>query len=181
MSLKGYIYVVSIQGSCLKLLQVAFASCLPSPSLFVLVRLLPQDDLSLYLYLRIFYCACIFNFLEIYAQVLVCIGSVPAYLIPRGYMHKLCTFSSNLYGIYACMFNSRGYVHKFCTFSFVLYGICAWVFNSQRICTQVLGVLTYREVLGGRSTKENDLLRSVLVTLEGAFLVILNYEEVFGV
>ena len=54
MSLKGYILVVSIWGSCLKLLQVACASCIPSLSLPVLVRLLPCGDLGLYLYLYLF-------------------------------------------------------------------------------------------------------------------------------
>jgi len=38
--------------------------------------------------------------------------------------------------------------------------------------TSGLGVLTYEEVLGERSTRENDLLSSVLVTYGGAFLVI---------
>ena len=52
---------------------------------------------------------------------------------------------------------------------------------SEDMCTSVLGVLTYEEVLGERSTGENDLLRIVLVTREGAFLVISTYEEVFGV
>ena len=42
----------------------------------------------------------------------------------------------------------------------------------EDICTNGLGVLTYKEVLGERSTRENDLLRSVLVTRRGAFLVI---------
>ena len=48
------------------------------------------------------------------------------------------------------------------------------------MCPSDLGVLTYKEVLGERSTGENDLLRSVLVTHEGAFLVVLTYEEVFN-
>jgi len=47
------------------------------------------------------------------------------------------------------------------------------------MCINGLGVLTYKEVLGERPTVENDLLRSVLVTCGGAFLVILTYEEVF--
>ena len=41
----------------------------PSLSLPVLVRLLSRDDLGLYLYLYFFYCACMFNSLEICAQV----------------------------------------------------------------------------------------------------------------
>ena len=120
---------------------MAFASCLPSPSLFVLVRLLPQDDLSLYLYLHIFYCACIFNFLEIYAQVLVCIGSVPAYLIPEdictSYVLFLLTCMgsmlacsiledmciSSVLSLLSCTGSvlgysiPRGYVHNFLVFS----------------------------------------------------------------
>ena len=84
-------------------------------------------------------------------------GSMPAYSIPRGYVHKLCTLS------------------------YEFHGICACIFNSRRICAQALGVLTYGEVLDERSTGENDLLRSVLVTRKGAFLIILTYEEVFGV
>ena len=47
------------------------------------------------------------------------------------------------------------------------------------MCISGLSILTYKEVLGERSTRENDLLRSVLVTYRGAFLVILTYEEVF--
>ena len=46
------------------------------------------------------------------------------------------------------------------------------------MCTSGLGVLTYKEVLGERSIGENDLLRSVLVTHIGAFLVISTYTEV---
>ena len=90
-------------------------------------------------------------------SLLTCIGSMSAYSIPGGYVHKLCTFSSDF------------------------HGICASIFNFRRICAQALGVLTYGEVLGERSTWENDLLRSVLVTREGAFLIILTYREVFGV
>jgi len=57
---------------------------------------------------------------------------------------------------------------------------CACIFNSRRICAQVAFiVLIYKEVLGVRSTGENNLLRSVLVAHEGAFLVILTYEEAF--
>ena len=69
-------------------------------------------------------------------------------------------------------------MHKLCTFSSDFHGICASIFNFRRICAQALGVLTYGEVLGERFTRENDSLRSVLVT-HGAFLVILTYEEVF--
>lgn len=39
--------------------------------------------------------------------------------------------------------------------------------------------VTYKEVLGKRPTEENDLLRSVMVTREGVFLVILTYKKVF--
>ena len=47
------------------------------------------------------------------------------------------------------------------------------------MCTSGINVLNYEEVFGERSTWENDLMRSVLVTHEGAFLVILTYVEVF--
>ena len=40
----------------------------PSPSLLVLVRLLPWVNLGLYLYLYLFYCACMFNSHKICAQ-----------------------------------------------------------------------------------------------------------------
>ena len=64
-------------------------------------------------------------------------------------------------------------------FSSELYGICACDIQfSEDMCTSGLGVLTYKEVLGERSTGENDLLRSVLVTHREAFLVILTYMEV---
>ena len=112
-SLKGYISMVSIQGSCLKLLRVACASCLPSLSLPVLVRLLPRGDLGLYLYLYFFYYACIFNSFWICAHILACIGFVPTYSIPSRYVNNLLFFS------------------------FDWYGICACIFNSQRICAQV--------------------------------------------
>ena len=88
-------------------------------------------------------------------SLLTCMGSVPAYSIPRGYAHNLCTFS------------------------FDFHWICACIFKSRRICAQALGVLTYREVLGKRSTGENDLLRSVLVTHGGAFWVISTYKKAF--
>ena len=41
-----------------------------------------------------------------------------------------------------------------------------------------LVVLAHEEVLGVRSTRENNSLRGVLVAHRGAFLVILTYEEV---
>ena len=75
-------------------------TCLLSPSLPTLMRLLPRGDLGLYLYLYLFSCACIFNSLGIYAQI-------------------LAFFSSDLHGICACIFNSPGgYVHKFCILLF---------------------------------------------------------------
>ena len=43
-------------------------TCLPSPSLLVLVRLLPWVNLGLYLYLYLFYCAFMFNSHKICAQ-----------------------------------------------------------------------------------------------------------------
>ena len=51
----------------------------------------------------------------------------------------------------------------------------------EDMCTSVLGVLTYEEVLGERSTRENDLLWSVLVTRGGAFLVIQSIRKYFMV
>ena len=64
-------------------------------------------------------------------------------------------------------------------FFFDLYGAYACIFNSCRICAHVtLVVLTHKEVLGVRSTGENNLLRNVLVAHGGAFLVILTYKEV---
>ena len=158
MSLKWYMFVVSICSSCLKLLQVACTSCLPSLSLPVMARLLAQGDLGLYLYLYLFYCAYIFNSLEICAQILACIGSVLAYSILEGYVHKFYIF---LFWFiwYLClhiqfledMFTSSIF------FSSDLYGIYACIFNSRRICAQVLyssllhcmgSVLAY-SILGG--------------------------------
>ena len=126
------------------------------------MRLLPQGDNGLYLYIYIFYCACIFNSFEICAQIQACIGSVPVYSIPLGYMHKFCilffwlVWDSCLHiqfledmctscvpslltcigSMPACSISLR-YVHKFCTFSSGFYGIHACIFNSQRICAQV--------------------------------------------
>jgi len=60
-------------------------------------------------------------------------------------------------------------------FSSDWYSIHANIFNSWRIYAQVLSFLTYGEVLGERSTRENYLLMNVLVT-HRAFLVILTYE-----
>jgi len=50
-------------------------------------------------------CACIFNSQRICAQLLTCIGSMPAYSIPVGYVHKICILTC--IGIRACIFNSR--------------------------------------------------------------------------
>ena len=103
-SLKVYISIVSILGSYLKLLQVAFASCLPSLSLLVRVRLLPRVILvfisistsftvSAYSilvgFVRKFCMMCLHvQFLRICAHFLTCIGYVPTYLIPGGYVHN---------------------------------------------------------------------------------------------
>ena len=103
-SLKVYISIVSILASYLKLLQVAFASCLPSLSLPFLVRLLPQGDFGLYLCLYLFYCAA-YSF-RTCVQILARIVFVLAYSILGGYVQKFYIFSSNLHGIYACIFNS---------------------------------------------------------------------------
>ena len=64
-------------------------------------------------------------------SLLTCMGSMPAYSIPRGYVHKF------------------------------------------------FSVLTYEEVLGEKSTRENNSVRSVYVTHGGVFLVTQTYEEVF--
>ena len=66
-------------------------------------------------------------------SLLTCMGFVPTYSIPRGFVHKF------------------------------------------------FSVLTYEEVLGKRSTRENNLLTSVYVTHGGGgvFLVTRTYEEVF--
>jgi len=138
-NLKWYIFVVSICGSCLKLLHVACSSCLPSLSLPIMARLLPQGDLGLYLYLYLFYCAYIFNSLKIYAQILACIGSVLAYSIPKGYVHKLCIF---LFWFIWDLCLHIQFLEDMCTssvfFSSKLYRICACIFNSRRICAQVV-------------------------------------------
>ena len=39
------------------------------------------------------FCAYMFNSQRICAQVQTCIGSVPAYSIPKGYMHKFCVLN----------------------------------------------------------------------------------------
>ena len=65
-SLKGYISMVSLWGSCLKLLRVACTFCFSSLSLPVLVRLLPWSDPRLYLYFYLFYGAYIFTSQRIY-------------------------------------------------------------------------------------------------------------------
>ena len=62
---------------------------------------------------------------------------------------------------------------------FDLYGAFAYIFNSHRICAQVALVnLTHKKVLGVRSIRENNLLMSVLMAHERAFLEILIYKEV---
>ena len=100
-------------------------------------------------------------------------------------------FSSDWYEIYAYIFNSRricaqvlysflligirsvvaysipeGYVHKFCIlfFFWLVWDLCLHIQFLEDMCTSGLGVLTYEEVLAERSTGENDLLKSVLVT-----------------
>ena len=37
--------------------------------------------------------ACMFNSSRIYARILCCIRSVPAYSIPKGYVHKFCVLT----------------------------------------------------------------------------------------
>ena len=59
-------------------------TCFPSLSLLVLVRLLPRGDLGLYLYLYLFYRACMLNSRRICAWNLY---DVLACSIPGGYVH----------------------------------------------------------------------------------------------
>ena len=155
--------MVSIQGSCLKLLQVVYAFCLPSLSLPILVRLFSRGGLGLYLYLYLFHYACIFNSLKIYAKIMACIG------LHIQFPEDMCTsfvfFFSSQYGICAYIFSSW----RICAqvlYSFLLAGIgSVHVFQfPDDMCTSGLSVLTYKEVLSERSTRENDLLRNVLMT-----------------
>ena len=180
MSLKGYIFVVSIWGSCLKFLRVACTFCLPSLFLFVLVRLLPWDDLGLYLYLYLFYCACIFNSFKICVWILACIRYVLAYSILSRYVHKF----------YILLF-------------WLVWSLCLHVQFPQDMCTSsILSLLTCMGFVPAYSIPEgyvhkwpwcsdlqgspwwkihweNDLLRSVLVTHGGAFWVISTYKKAF--
>ena len=98
-----YVY---IYGVCLGLLpQTSLGgTCLPSLSLLVRVRLLPRVILvfisistsftvSVYSilvgFVRKFCMMCLHvQFLRICAHFLTCIGSVPTYLIPGGYVHN---------------------------------------------------------------------------------------------
>ena len=156
--------MVSIQGSCLKLLRVAYAFCLPSLSLPILVRLFSRGGLGLYLYLYLFHCARIFNSLKIYAKILACIGlHIP---FPK----DMCTgfvfffFLAGM-GFMPTYLVLGGYVHKlYILFFQLVQDLCMYIQFPKDICTNGLGVLTYKEVLGERSTRENDLLRSVLMT-----------------
>ena len=111
-SLKRYISLVSIWGSCLKLLRVD-NTCLLSPSLLVLVRLLPRDDLGLYLCLYFFYCAYIFNSLGICAQIMAAQGLRLHIQFPQDMCTNFVFLSSDWYGSCACIFNSwRIYVQS---------------------------------------------------------------------
>ena len=84
------------------------------PSLLILVRLLPHGGLGLYLYLYLFYRACILNVSRICARILTFIGSMLAYSIPSGYVHKFCVLP----------------------FWFVWFVAYAFIFNSNRIYAQ---------------------------------------------
>ena len=68
--LKNDTYVWCPSGVLSSNFLMACTFCLPSLSLLVLVRLLPQGDLGLYLYFYLFYCAYIFNSQRIYVQTL---------------------------------------------------------------------------------------------------------------
>ena len=52
-----------------------------------------------------------------------CIGSVPAYSIPRGRCTSSVFFLSDLYGICACILILVGYVHDFC----IVWDLCLHV------------------------------------------------------
>ena len=75
------------------------------------------------------------------------------------FLEDICTIS--VLSLLTCMESvptysiPGGYVHKF------------------------FGVLIHKEVLGERSSRENNLLRSVLVNHGGVFLVTQTYGEVF--
>ena len=75
------------------------------------------------------------------------------------FLEDICTIS--VLSLLTCMESvptysiPEGYVHKF------------------------FGVLIHKEVLGERSSRENNLLRSVLVNHGGVFLVTQTYGEVF--
>ena len=112
-SLKGYFFVVSIWGSCLKLLWVG-NTCLLFPSLPVLVRLLPQVTL-------------VFIFISTSSIV-------PAYSIPLGYVYKFQLAQ----GLCLPIQFSEDMCTNFVFLSSDQYGICAYIFNSRRICAQVL-------------------------------------------
>ena len=120
--------------------------------------------------------ACIFNSLKIYAQVLYSLfltsmGFVPTYSIPGGYVHKLCTFSSNLYRINARMFNFLEICAQVLYFLFwLLWDPCLYIQFPKNMCTSGLGVLTYEEVLGERSTKEDDFAKECVSDPWGSLL-----------
>ena len=136
--------MVSIWGSCLKLLRVACASryymSSLSLSLPILMKLLPRGDHGLYLYLYLFHYACIFNSLGICAQI--------------------------LYDMPACSIHG-GYVHKFCLLTLLDWCVAhAYIFNSCRICVQVAWCSNPRGSLKWRIhwddewlTRDYDLLR----------------------
>ena len=135
-------------------------TCLLSPSLPTLMRLLPRGDLGLYLYLYLFSCACIFNSLGIYAQI-------------------LAFFSSDLHGICACIFNSPGgYVHKFCILLFWLAcDLCLHIQFLEDMCTSSVFFWLMRKSLMCDLLGKITLLRNVLMAHGKAVLVILTYEE----
>ena len=84
----------------------------------------------------------------------------------------MCTHSG-LHRVCAYIFNSLEICEQFIILLFwLVWDLCLHIQFPEDMRTSGLGVLTYEEVLGERSTRENDLLRSVLVTRRGAFLVI---------
>ena len=130
MSLKWYIFVVSIWGSCLKLLCVACVFCL----------------LHLYIYL-FWWDSCL-------GVILVSISTSSTALacsISVGYVREICMMclhvqfpedmcmNFNLYRICACIFNSwRIYAQVPCSSFLTCMGFRVYIFNSRRICAQFL-------------------------------------------
>ena len=99
-------------------------------------------------------------------------GSVPAYLIPIGYVHDFCIVWD------LCLHVQ--FPGDMCTIS-VLYGNCACIFNSQGICAQVMcsDLFDYfwmKDLLG----MLEDSLGSIILLIS-VLVMILTYHEVLMV